>query len=102
MTTHIGRRELLAAFSGATAAWPLAAGAQQPAKVPRVGILSPAASDFIQGDVGAGSEPVMIQPASLPDPFWVAVRRWLAVGRKQSAPVGPRPISPIATLCPSR
>jgi ABC transporter substrate binding protein len=45
MTTHIGRRELLAALSSAAAAWPLGARAQQPAKVPRVGILSPAASE---------------------------------------------------------
>jgi putative ABC transport system substrate-binding protein len=36
---------LLAALSGAAAAWPLGARAQQPAKVPRVGILSPAASE---------------------------------------------------------
>src|SRR5215831_21132309 len=43
MTTHIGRRELLAALSGAAAAWPLGTRAEQP--VPRVGILSPAASE---------------------------------------------------------
>jgi len=46
MTVSIGRRELLAALGGAAAAWPLAARAQQPAKVPRVGILSPAASEI--------------------------------------------------------
>jgi putative ABC transport system substrate-binding protein len=45
MATHIGRREVLAALSGAAAAWPLGAHAQQPAKVSQVGILSPAASE---------------------------------------------------------
>jgi putative ABC transport system substrate-binding protein len=44
MPVIIGRRELIAALGGAVA-WPLAVHAQQPAKVPRVGILSPAASE---------------------------------------------------------
>jgi putative tryptophan/tyrosine transport system substrate-binding protein len=45
MAIYIRRRELIATLGGAAAAWPLAARAQQAVKVPRVGILSPAASE---------------------------------------------------------
>jgi putative tryptophan/tyrosine transport system substrate-binding protein len=45
MAIHIGRREFIATLASAAAAWPHAARAQQPVKPPRVGILSPAASE---------------------------------------------------------
>jgi putative tryptophan/tyrosine transport system substrate-binding protein len=44
MPITIGRRELIASL-GVAVVWPFGARAQQPAKVPRVGILSPAASE---------------------------------------------------------
>ena len=45
MASYIGRRKFLATLLGGAASWPLAARAQQPGKLPRIGILSPAASE---------------------------------------------------------
>jgi putative ABC transport system substrate-binding protein len=49
MTIHIGRREFIVTVSGAAAAWPLAARAQHPERMRRIGVLMPLAADDAEG-----------------------------------------------------
>jgi putative tryptophan/tyrosine transport system substrate-binding protein len=45
MASHIERRKFLATLGGAAAAWPLAARAQQPERMRRIGIMMNSAAD---------------------------------------------------------
>jgi putative tryptophan/tyrosine transport system substrate-binding protein len=49
MASHIERRKFLAALGGAAAAWPLAARAQQPERMRRIGVLMNLAADDAEG-----------------------------------------------------
>src|SRR5215472_1458033 len=45
MTVTIGRRKFLATLGGAVAAWPIKARAQQPERLPRIGVLTSLSAD---------------------------------------------------------
>ena len=64
MAIHIERRKFLATLGGAAAAWPLAARAQQPAKVARIGYLG-------LGPASARTTQVEALRAGLRDLGWV-------------------------------
>jgi putative ABC transport system substrate-binding protein len=70
MTVTIRRRELLAALGGAAAAWPLAAHAQQPERMWRIGVLMA----FAESDHEAQSPWVAAFPQELGKLGWTEGR----------------------------
>src|SRR5215471_17411760 len=90
MASYIARRELLAALGGAAAAWPLAARAQQPERMRRIGVLTNLADNDPEGQARHAA---FLQ--GLQESGWVAGRnlrieqRWTAGdadrGRKYAA-----------------
>ena len=83
MTVTIGRRELLAALGGA-AAWPLAARAQQPGKLPTIGVLGTATAS-------AWSQWVAALAGRLRELDWIEGRTVaIEYGRKRALNASPR------------
>src|SRR5262249_48707244 len=79
MASHIGRRKFLATLGGAAAAWPVAARAQQPERMRRIGVLMSA----VEGDQ-RGLGRITAFAEGLGGPGWTGGRHG-AVGERWGA-----------------
>jgi putative tryptophan/tyrosine transport system substrate-binding protein len=79
MTFGIGRRQFISALGGATVAWPLAARAQQPKRVRRIGMLMNRAADDAEGQAFVAAFQQAMQQLGWSDGRNVAIdTRWAA------------------------
>ena len=88
------RREFITVLGGATAAWPLVAGAQQPERVRRIGILLATTADDaeFQAWVGAFLQALaLLGSLPMPSKFADTQRNWPRSRLTSSWPMAPRP-----------
>src|ERR1700684_884288 len=76
---HLGRRDLITLLGAATVGWPLAARAQQPKRVRRIGVLMTGAADSPLGRAYLGAFVQGLQEAGWADGRNVEIEtRWAA------------------------
>ena len=118
MTAFIGRREFITLLGGAAAAWPLAARAQQPERMRRIGVLMNFAADdpegqarlaaFLQGLQELGwtdGRNVRIDiagPQAMPNTFANMRRNWSRSRRTSSWPSARQRSGAVAAGDPHR
>jgi hypothetical protein len=85
---QLKRRDFVTLLVGAAAGWPLAARAQQPQKMRRIGVLLPTTADDVDYQAytfttaaSARSRPTIYGPGSTPRANWRSITiGWWAIG----------------------
>jgi putative ABC transport system substrate-binding protein len=79
MASHLGRRQFMSALSGAIVAWPIAAHAQRPKRVRRIGVIMAFAANEPEGQARLGVFVLGLQEAGWADGRNVEIEtRWAA------------------------